>query len=223
MPGKHRTHPGFLEKWMERLRPELVVRRRDALRFPNWKMQKDEDRPGLGFPEIVRQPAQLGGAEVAPAFLLGVIQQHKVAITPIERLVELSEPPTVNSAGLLGMRVMVSRHLIVGNLDGFDDRLIFVPLRLLARGAVAIDQVAKVDDQNRLQRVDLRDQALERDKTLALESRASVADDDKLKFTGRNVNGRQGQGQQSEQTSLHCFNLRWLTGRGRQNAQHTRV
>ena len=52
MAGKHRPDPGFLEKWMESLRPELVIRRRDALRFPDWEMKKDEDRTGLRFLEI---------------------------------------------------------------------------------------------------------------------------------------------------------------------------
>lgn len=118
----------------------------------------------------------------SPPFLLGVVQQHKMAIAAIEGLVEFPESLPVNFPRLLRVRIVVPGKLVVGNLNGFDDRPIFVPLLLLAGGGITINQVAQINEQGRFQPVDFHDQAFEWQETLTLETRTRVADYGKFNF-----------------------------------------
>ena len=149
----------MLKERVKLLGPELVVFRRDTLGLPNREVEKDKDRSGPCLLEIGLQPVELSRPQVAPALVLGIIQQNEVTVLVIERLVKLPEAAAVNLPGLFGMGVMVSGNLVVGRVYFFDDLLIFVPLLLLAARAVAVDEVADVDDQRRVQSVDFGDEA----------------------------------------------------------------
>src|SRR3974390_1131768 len=83
------------------------------------------------------------------------------------------------------MGVMVSRGLVVGNLDGLDEGLVFVPLLFLAREPVAIDEIAQIDHQGGFESVDFCDQVFEWLKALALEPGSGIAYDDEFEVAGK--------------------------------------
>src|SRR5664280_1903377 len=102
------------------------------------------------------------------------------------------------------MRVMVPRRLVIGRVNLLNHLLVFVPLLLLAARAVAVDQVAQVDDQGRLEGVDLRDEALEGSKVLALEAWPGVADYDKLELAGPGRDGSERGDPEQQETPFEA-------------------
>jgi hypothetical protein len=85
-----------------------------------------------------------------------------MATAVIERLAEFPESLPVNLPCLLRASIVIPGKLVAKNLNGFGYRLVFILLLFLPDNALTINQVAQVDDQGRLQPVDLRDQAFER-------------------------------------------------------------
>jgi hypothetical protein len=174
---------------MQSPRPELVVLGGDTLRFPNREMHEHKHTAGTRSLEIGPQPLHFGGANVAPALVLSVVQQDKVPVLEIKRLVELAEAAAIDPSGGPGVGVMVPRRLVIRARNGLDDLLILVPLLLFAAQTITVDQVADIDHQRRFESIDPGDQALKQAEVLALEPWPRVADDDEFEVASPGSRG----------------------------------
>ena len=84
MTAEHGLHMVLLKKRMKRLAPEFVVFGRHPPGFPEGNVKTDEDQTGPTVFQIVFQPLQLPGTDIAAFAVLHVMKQDKVGFLPVE-------------------------------------------------------------------------------------------------------------------------------------------